>query len=141
MSAGMAAEARAFREASDAQYADMVNNRKTPAEVIAANLTAEQSNVLDAETQLHAAIERGDKAEAERLLPILRSLVAAEAKAADDKAMSELAWRVLGDPAGQGWRWVGYGNDHRRVMQGIRAGIKLERDRAAQARIRPRETR
>ncbi len=43
-----------------------------------ASLTFAQANVLEAQRQLDAAILAGDKVEAARLLPILRTLVAVE---------------------------------------------------------------
>lgn len=48
---------------------------------LSSSLTFAQANIADASAQIDAAVLRGDKAEAQRLLPILRALIAAEAAA------------------------------------------------------------
>ena len=57
--------------------------------------------------------------------------------ATDEEEVNALAWRLLGDPAGQGNGWIGYGDLHKAMVKGIRAGVKLERDRTAWQTARP----
>lgn len=38
--------------------------------------------------------------------------------------INELAWKLLGDPAGEGKGWIGYKRHHELVVRGIKAGLK-----------------
>lgn len=61
------------------------------------------------------------------------------------KTLSEVAWNLLGDPAGKGSGWVGYDQDHKVMLKGLRHGIAMGREQeqahqketAAQAKTSP----
>lgn len=40
-----------------------------------------------------------------------------------EEELSRRAWRLLGDPAGEGRGWIGYQGHHEDVLKGLRDGI------------------